>query len=189
MVDLERLRKLLTPGASLRDDEPLAREKTHSPEKAAAVSPKRRRKEKVIFVAVASRENYLICREKRIYAVKRPTLLARVQKGDIFVFYVTKTSQFPGIYEVVREVYSAGKSPFDSPFYRYHVDLKPLVELPEEKWIGLANIKDKLNAVKDKSISPGKFFQTILRTLEEKDYRLLLNRMERKSSKIRANRT
>ena len=182
MVDLERLRKLLTPGASLRDEEPLAREKTRSPEKAAAVSQKPRRKEKVIFVAVASRENYLICREKRIYAVKRPTQLARVQKGDIFVFYVTKTSQFPGIYEVVREVYSAGKSPFDSPFYRYHVDLKPIAELPEEKWIKLSNIKDRLDAVKDKAVPPGKFFQTILRTLEEKDYKLILRVMISKKS-------
>ncbi|MBI2267095.1 MAG: EVE domain-containing protein [Armatimonadetes bacterium] len=181
MIDPERLKRLLMPGASLRDDDDkeTKQESARRSRSADQSSGTDDRQESMIFVAVANRENYLICKERKIYAAKNPSLLARVKAGDTIVFYISKYGQFAGVYRVTKPVYQAHAHLFDSALYRYFIEIIPVIELPENKWLNLAEVAKNLRMVKDKHIPPGKYFQATIRSLDEADYEYLSSAMSK----------
>ncbi len=134
----------------------------------------------MIYVAVTSKENFKICLDNNLFADRKDSRLKKLEHGDILVFYINRKGCFSAIAKVKNKVRYNPVRGFSAPF-PYIVDIEFMYISKEENWIKLKDIGDKLEAVKDKKIPPGKFFQTNLRSLSEQDYNFIENLIKEKN--------
>jgi len=170
MIDQDRLQRLLTPGAELMAHPNRKSSEVAKIKESASESPE-------YYIVVSKVENYVVCKENLIYASKTSATISKFLPDDILLFYISKIGRFAGIYKVVDKPYKAKKNYFKSPFFSFYVNIEPIIQLNQENWVSLEDVKMHIKIIKDKEKPAGLYMQNAIRKLCKDDFDFIKSKM------------
>jgi EVE domain len=139
------------------------------------------------WILTASPENHEATREHGLSVIgikerNRPRAL-QIEPGDRIVLYLTKVMSFAGSIIVTGEMYEdrtklwPGK-PGKADAYPWRFPTEPEIVLEQDEWVPAEELATKLEHIRKWPAEHWKLaFQGQLRTVSEKDAKLLLKRM------------
>jgi predicted RNA-binding protein len=139
------------------------------------------------WILTGSQENYEATREHGFSVIgikeRNRTRALQIEPGDRIVLYVTKVMAFAGSILVTGEMYEdrakiwPGK-PGKADAYPWRFQTEPEIVLDEDDWVPAETLSTKLEHIRKWPPEHWKLaFQGQLRTVSEKDAKLLVKRM------------